>query len=267
MGVKPRALVAPVMTLHRSIAGILLLGALAAAMAEDLRAQGKHPPHSGRVSVSGLVTDSAGAPLAGARVSIVDTVGHVQHGVTTVADGWFEIGNLPEGYISFFVRRLGYRPRTFTLDVHKDMQGNVTIVLDVARTLLDTVVVSASLRRNARLEEFYERKAKGFGYFVETREIRSFGKVRVTDVLRHVPGVLVTMDTRRGRVRNVIQMRDGCMPTIWYDGILMRGTDLDEIANAESLQALEVYTSPATLPIQFRESNSSCGAVIAWSRG
>jgi hypothetical protein len=100
-------------------------------------------------------------------------------------------------------------------------------------------------------------KAKGFGYFVESRDIQRFGKVRVTDVLRHVPGVLVTADMRRGRLRNTVQMRDGCLPTLWLDGILMRGTDLDEIAGADDLQALEVYTSPATLPIEFRASDST----------
>ena len=232
----------------------------------EAHAQGRHA-HNGRVRVSGVVTDSAGNPLAETRVSMVDSLGRIQRGVTTGPDGWFELADLPEGYNTFLVRRIGYRPRTFTLDIHREMQGNVEVALSPALSQLDTVVVTASLKRSARLEEFYERKAKGFGYFVEMREIQRFGKVRVTDVLRHVPGVLVTMDTRRGRVRNLVQMRDGCAPTLWYDGILMRGVDLDEIANAESIQAMEVYTSTATMPVQFRASNSSCGAIVAWSKG
>jgi hypothetical protein len=236
------------------------------APATEAHAQERHA-HNGRVRVSGVVTDSAGIPLAETRVSVVDSLGRIQRGVTTGPDGWFELSDLPEGYNTFLVRRIGYRPRTFTLDIHPEMQGNVEVALSPALSQLDTVVVTASLKRSARLEEFYERKAKGFGYFVETREIQRLGKVRVTDVLRHVPGVLVTMDTRRGRVRNLVQMRDGCAPTLWYDGILMRGVDLDEIANAESIQAMEVYTSTATMPVQFRASNSSCGAIVAWSKG
>jgi hypothetical protein len=46
----------------------------------------------------------------------------------------------------------------------------------------------------------------------------------------------------------------------------MRGTDLDDIANVENVQGIEVYTSPATLPLQFRAVNSSCGAVVVWTR-
>jgi hypothetical protein len=56
------------------------------------------------------------------------------------------------------------------------------------------------------------------------------------------------------------------------DGVVLRvgGTggsgSLDGLLNPFDIEAIEVYPSPAGVPVQYSGYMSPCGAIIAWSR-
>jgi len=63
------------------------------------------------------------------------------------------------------------------------------------------------------------------------------------------------------------------MPSVVLDGVVLRvggvgngGDPVDQLLNPFNLEAVEVYTSPSGVPVQFRGYVSPCGAIIAWSR-
>ena len=63
----------------------------------------------------------------------------------------------------------------------------------------------------------------------------------------------------------------GCAPTVVLDGVVVTaggsgGTgDLDSF-NPFNLEAIEIYPSPAGVPVQYSGYMSPCGAVLLWSR-
>ena len=80
-------------------------------------------------------------------------------------------------------------------------------------------------------------------------------------MLRMIPGVRVH-STRNGR--NVVRFR-GCAPTLWLDGMPLRGTEVDDVVFPLDVAGVEVYRSLAGTPPQFMDM-SGCGAIVVWTR-
>jgi iron complex outermembrane receptor protein len=100
---------------------ILLAAAfgLAAVPGRALAAGPDDPPAA---SLSGRVTDAAGAPLADVRVSIAEA----SRAATTDADGHYEFSNLPGGTFSVLFALVGYAP-----EVRRVTLRNAAVTLDV----------------------------------------------------------------------------------------------------------------------------------------
>jgi hypothetical protein len=61
---------------------------------------------------------------------------------------------------------------------------------------------------------------------------------------------------------------DGCAPTIYIDGLMMRalsGADIDVLVRAEDVGAIEVY-SESQVPPQFQDPLSGCGSIVLWRK-
>jgi hypothetical protein len=56
-----------------------------------------------------------------------------------------------------------------------------------------------------------------------------------------------------------------CAPAIILDGMHLRGVVLDDMIAPDAIQGIEVYDSPATVPVEFRRG-PTCGAVVIWTR-
>lgn len=127
--------------------------------------------------------------------------------------------------------------------------------------VLDTA--SAAEPMNDRMRGFYARRAtrKG-GYFFEPAAVDPQKSVRLSELLRGVPGVRLIGSNVGG---NRVLLR-GCSPLVWLDGVQTPGEELDEAAAVADVAAIEVYVSPAALPGQFRDYRVPCGAILLWSR-
>jgi len=64
-----------------------------------------------------------------------------------------------------------------------------------------------------------------------------------------------------------------CGPTVYLDGMLMerggQGSEsafVDRIVRPSEIAGIEVYTSGATTPLQYKGMGSECGVIVIWTR-
>ncbi|MGH7720365.1 MAG: TonB family protein [Gemmatimonadaceae bacterium] len=220
----------------------------------------------GRGTIAGVVRDSAGAALAGAQISVAGT------DIRAESDerGAFRLAAVRSGLASVRVRRLGFLPETVEVSVEPARTAEVTILLEQVAQVLATVVVRrepGARRYTGRLARFYERRDLGIGHFITREEIDRRAPMRLTDLFRTIPGVHVVND-RFGRAR--VRMRAaGCAPLVWIDGAPATAGEFDvDVFLPESLEGIEVYSGPATIPseLMWIQGAGRCGVIAVWSR-
>lgn len=229
-----------------------LTGSLA--LASSVRAQ---------ATLTGTVRDTSGVPVALAQISAF--------GLRTVSDsvGHYVLGGLPPGMAAVTVRRLGYEPRDTSVELARGRLDTLLVVLMILPRDLPGVNTEAETLERVRLADFYRHRQSGLGYFYNRREIEEKRVVRISDLLRRLPGVRVTPD-RTGR--SVLRMgrtsggRD-CPPDYWIDGVRAALLNVDDIP-LHDVEALEIYKGPSSLPPEFnsRLGNPGCGTIVIWTR-
>jgi hypothetical protein len=213
----------------------------------------------------GVVSDSAGEPIAQADVAILS-----MHRLTRTDDqGRFAFGKLRGDTIELSVRRLGYEPRVFNIAV-ETAPDTLRIVMKDQPAVLSEISVSAQMRRlRLGVEEFYRRRALGTGTYFTREEIQARHARSTSDVLRTMPGVrFVRTSSGLGvRFNTTSIIRRDCMPMIWIDGQKAPAMEVDDIP-INDIEAIELYSGAATTPYQFAEQmrNSTCGTIAVWSR-
>jgi hypothetical protein len=236
--------------------------------------------------VRGTVLDSAsGQPVAGAQV-IALTVTETRAGqAVTGQEGRFALRLRGAGNYRLRVTRLGYSPRiTQPIGVDSTFEASVRLWLTPLAVPLDTVnVVAEHVLVEKRLRYlvdagFYERQRLGFGYFMTRAHIDSVMPTVMSDLFYGISGVRVACGGRSRscdllmRGATTTFFRGVCVPSVVLDGVLIRpggllwGNRLDELLNPFNIEAIEVYRSPAGVPVQYGGYLSPCGAIIAWSR-
>jgi hypothetical protein len=231
----------------------------------SLRAGGQTRTATG--VVDGLVTDTSLVPLAGATASILGS--SVQ--VVTGESGRFRIIGVPVGRYIVVIHRVGYGPEAVSVSVAGTDTLRESFMLARIVRALDTVVVVAA-RQIARMSEFEERRKAGFGHFLTRADIEQRGAIYVSDLLRPVLSVAIAND-KRSMAQYAYSMRDGCYFQIVIDGILMRGPaggnriDLNALPPPASFAGIEIYSGPATIPLQYKRADSGCGVMLFWTKG
>jgi Carboxypeptidase regulatory-like domain/TonB-dependent Receptor Plug Domain len=237
---------------------ILLAAALIAAGSGGASAQQMQ-----RRTLAGIVTDTTRNPIPRVEIGLIERR-EIVRTVRTGDDGRFELVDIPAGKTTFVVRRLGFQPRTYTVQIRDGARrAFLPIVLDPMPAELEKVIVMARVAESGgRLKDFYERRARNaWGSFIEREQIERRNPIWMSDMLRMTPGVRVVPGPNG---RQVVRLR-GCAPTLWLDGMPLRGTELDEVVIPSEVAGIEVYRSSAGLPPQFMDM-TGCGAIIVWTR-
>ncbi len=138
---------------HRG-AGWLACGLLGAAalgsLAAPLRAQGRPAPASpdshAHGDLRGVVRDSAGAPLAAARVRLLEL--HREY--LTHEDGSFVFADVPAGRYAVGVLRIGYRSQTATVTVTSGGSARLEIALGASPVQLSAFVTTGTVVARSR---------------------------------------------------------------------------------------------------------------------
>lgn len=239
---------------------ILLVAALAEMCTEGrLEAQADSVARRSRTGViDGVVSDTSLAPLPAAVTSIRGT----DIWAVTGPNGRFRITNVPAGDYTLLVRRLGFGPISARLQVVPPETLHVSFALERVVPTLDTVV-SAAKWASPNLADFYERKRIGGGQFMTSEEIERRNSLSMSDLLRTFTGIAV-------RGKTVVSLRSPrCPVQVLLDGVPTAAfpalPDLSQLPSPKTIAAIEVYSGPASVPLQYK-SISTCALIMIWTR-
>ena len=217
-------------------------------------------------NISGTVTDSSGAPLLGAEV----TIDSADSRLFTEADGSFHLANVPLGTHVVSARRLGFSPNRVNVEVAQGTDATVTVRLNALAIALPTVVVNPNkVNYSGRLAGYYERLEKhSNGYFITRDQIDHESTRLLGQLLQHAPGV--TAVRARGGITGIRLRGRTCWPLVWIDGTPMPSGEVDlDSFSPTSIQGIELYLGSTTAPARYIYTRdvSSCGTILIWSRG
>lgn len=220
-----------------------------------------------RGAMDGIVTDSTLTPLAGATITLLGS----SVTATTTENGRFRIVALPAGEYVVMARRLGYASASAALHLEGGDTLRPAFALHRVVAELDTVRASAAYART-RLGEFDERRAAKVGHFITADEIDKRNPVYLSDMLRSVLSVnIIETPTSRAAVSKrspVASFRSATCPfQIFVDGLIFSESgDLTNVPPPSNIAGVEVYSGPATIPLQYKRHDSLCGIILIWTK-
>ena len=192
--------------------------------------------------VRGVVFDSGGTPLAGARVALATS----RDAAVTDSAGRFVLSGQRSGTQALLVRKLGYQPAEVILDLTRLEPREVTVRLGAFVPVLEAVLVQA--RRGAALDRvgFTERQRSGMGRYLTQEDLDRRFATEVSDFLRHLPA-------------------ERSCTIYWVDGTRWWFGKPDEFMTPQEVAAIEVY-SDSFVPPQFQSFEGSCRVVVIWTK-
>ncbi|GIW50959.1 MAG: hypothetical protein KatS3mg081_0314 [Gemmatimonadales bacterium] len=230
--------------------------------------------------ILGVVIDgSSGEPLANAIVSLTGL--DIQ--AVSSRDGNFRLEGVPPGTHGLVVRRIGYE----VLERAVTVRGGDTVrlvggvlALKALPFVLDTMVVRGEREEEWILEQvgFNERRKMGFGDFVTRREFEPYFPAEIADVLKRFSSLGVRPNPnylrpwRGGQTdprRWIVGHGDSCPALFFLNGVFIGDgsrVDLESLLDVNQIEAIEVYTGTAQIPVIFNRTGSRCGVVAFWTR-
>lgn len=136
-----------------------------------------------QAALTGVVRDDSTArPLAGVEI-IVQTTSH--RAVTTEA-GRFELTGLQAGVYQIIFRQVGYLPVRMDVLLRNGETTRANALLVRSEVVLDPIEVIGERPRprGNMVDAFEERRAMGFGEFIDSDMLRRAEHLRLTDVLQ-----------------------------------------------------------------------------------
>jgi hypothetical protein len=271
-----------------------LLGIMAAG-AVSVRAQNPAPaPASAkpasvayRYRLLGVYDEQSGEPLA--DVEIADVFNKVS--ARTTATGTVSLYFLPEGGALVSIRKLGYEVQMLTVSISPADTLPITITLKRA-TQLPTVVVKDSAPKYvpAIMRGFEERKAAGFGHFIDDSVFRKNESHLLSDLLPgRLPGLQISMGPRgtkylasgRKQCSGPALLRScdptkqpSCFVAVYIDGVRVYDPGMRDNSarpdfarlSAQDYGAAEFYQGASIPPEFLSAANSDCGVLLLWTR-
>ena len=217
----------------------------------------------GTSRVRGIVRDSTGKPLVGARVAVPGTGAEG----TSSGGGLFTFDSLPGGSWMVEARAVGFEPRRVAVDFIDGFESTTEINLEGIAPRLDTVRVQAD-RWSREMAAFEERKKQGGGYFIDDQQLERRNAIFVSDILRGTPSVTIVPGPNG---RNRVMMRGSagagsCVPAVFVNGMNTPIPDgiLDNIVSSPEVRGVEVYTRTGSTPPEF-QSRNGCGSIVVWT--
>jgi len=260
------------------------LSALVLALASALA-----PPHAGAQTVHGrLLEQGTGRPIAAGDLTLLGEDGEAVDRAETDSAGHFTLRSPDPG--SFYVRdeRIGYRTKADgVLELGEGGEITVDFYLMPQPVELEGVEgtgertdwIERNQRRFLEGQGFYRRMSAGFGHFITPEELEERPPWTPRDLFKKIPGMAVGVSSMMpGRQRvtlDCVTKGDGRSVTqiqfaVWVDGIRVwqggvEGWEPADDVDIENIAAVEVYTRPASLPLQYTMSGI-CGGILIWTK-
>lgn len=238
-----------------------------------------------QATLTGIVRDDSTArPLAGVEILVQTT----NHRALTNESGRYELTGLPAGVYQAIFRLVGHLPVRMDVLLRDGESTRANAVLVRSEVILDPIVVTGEMPRprGNMLDAFEERRAMGFGEFIDSETLRRSEHLKLPDVLRRHSRIelrYVCFSPLGGSVDNCRdekgwlafnQGRIGagggfCFMHVMLDGQLITRlgpVDLRAFLPVNELEAVEIYRSMAQVPVQFADPDTRCGIIVAWTR-
>jgi hypothetical protein len=240
---------------------------------------------SAGAGVSGVLRDAGGRPLAGASVRV-----GAAPAVTTDAQGRFRSRAATAGMHRVTVAHPSIGSRGVEVPLPAEAAelelragAGATLAASVQRVVqLAGIGARAESRRpGLDIHGFYERQKLGLGVFMTDSVLHINRASYLSEVLRRVPGVRLTRGSPEltpiyaynARGSTGISRAGLCLFDVYLDGALVAGHSLPPGSGRSlndfpltSVAAIEVYSGPADVPIEYRNSTSACGVILIWSQ-
>jgi len=227
------------------------------------------PGLRGNVTVTGRITDSAGAAVAGARVDVDGTDAVTRTG----ADGRFTLNNVPDGPQHVVVRRRGYAPvvvaAKFSTKPSDRERNIVRVVLPTRAQARSTAITLAAADSGLARVGFFQRQQSYRGTFLTLSDIQQMSPAPLvlSDVLRRIPQIVQRITPWGG---TALRGLDGCL-VVYVDGFLWRpivASDLNAEVPVNTVAGVEAYT-PGILPSPYSAwpGADRCDVLGIWTLG
>lgn len=241
-------------------------------------------PAAGQVRIVGRVVDDlTEMPLSQVQVSLLARDGSLLSRTETGGDGTFEFEVRKASSARIQARRLSYRANTTPLlyfDGRRFFQVEVRLDPDAILLAPLEVIAWSELPENALHAGFIQRLATGLGTYITREDVERRNPMRVTDLLREVPGLVVTGSGTGNRpvVQVGRSLRSSCVTQVFVDGFLMnrrilgrRGMPpadfpIDDAVIPASVEGIEIYRGLSTVPPEFLNPDAECGVIAIWTR-
>jgi hypothetical protein len=227
-----------------------------------------------RTIVTGIITDSAGVPLAGVEVFL----GSAQTPAVTNDRGIYMVTDAHRGRLWISARRIGYAPTRRSATIERGRTTTLDLGMAALPVLLDELVVLASGMHLDRLSDFWRRSRMGWGRFLTRDDIERRRPTELGQLVRmYLPGGVYRSSEQEtfdpfnpGMSASSRFSHPRCAPALSLNGgYPQEGWHVNDLA-VQDIEALEVYR-PGMLGLPFEYSThpraSRCGMVVAWLRG
>jgi hypothetical protein len=210
------------------------------------------------------VLDAQGAPVANARISVLDTVRGSHERGRRVRDR-----RAAERQLDREARALGFTPTRAPVVLSRARPARLSLELAAPVWTLKGVTVTARTAMRTRLmDELHTRTRRG-GRLITEDDLERQRPARLTDALRTMPGLQV-LPVYSGGVGQVLAGRRNCVPGVFIDGQPIRAgaRDLDFLVHPAAVLAIEVYPSQGGVPPQYTSlaPGSLCAVVAVWTK-
>jgi hypothetical protein len=231
-----------------------------------------------RARLTGLVTDSARSPVAGAQISIPS----LARGAVTGPDGSFTLDSLPLGPVQVIVRRLPFAEADIQIDLAKPGTVHQDVVLSRVVNLAPSVRTERALPQS-----FSDNMTVGLGHFLTRAQLEAQEGRQLSSVMADILGVGLTYGSSgeawvRGshgrakvygptKVEKAHGMIEACYAQVYVNGTWEnRGDptppfDLNTLVPGQ-IEAIEFYAGAGQTPLIYSSLNSGCGVVVIWLR-
>jgi len=276
---------------NRSSMVSLWLLAILVAMASSVAGAQCDTTAGGPIRIAGRVVDARALTPVRARV-LITTGNDTLSALDADSSGFFVTTLCRRTAVVANFRRSGYRPDSLALSLEVLLDTLHWTPLDVAMTpLTQTPALSLASARVATPATVAARTRRGGGLYIGLEEIERVNAARTSDLLRGRRGItlengeygLRVVSARSGLPResrglpsdgagdeSVPKIKSGtqsCPLRVGVDGYLMaEDFRIDELEPAD-LQAIEIYPSATSMPLEFTAVRRSkvCGLVMFWT--
>ena len=214
--------------------------------------------------VVGVVTDSSGKPIAGAR-AMTDTVEERSDAV-----GRFVLRGVSAGTRQVHMVSIGHAPVSATVDVVPGDTAFVMATMAAVQQLDPVRVVARTPYVQLVMRGIEERKRTGTGFFMDSTRLATQGTLvgalqlapmlRIRQNLGGPPVILFP-----SRVQRSADGEDFCHAAVWIDGRKSEQDFLREL-RPEEIAVIEVYPRFMLLPSEYAAQYEGCGVVAVWTK-